>query len=322
MKGLMERHLLGHLSKEDLEKLRQRLAETSDAELAQHLQGVWESYKEDADMSEEEIRLIKERIDRELAPSRKLTTASGGIRYNKPSRWLWAAVLLPILLLFNIYQWWLHTDSEVGVITVVTEDRERSRVTLPDGTVIRLNEHSCLRYNPVDFRSEERTLQFEGEAYFDVARDASRPFILHQEGLTIRVLGTRFNLHAIGGESYVRIDLDEGRVALEVEGGTAPVYLGPRQHAIYSKGTNTVEVKMSNDPSAASRWMLAELVFADKPLSLVLSAIEQHYGVQLVYDKTRDNTLFTGTLPGNDLYEAIEIVRRAMNLRVQIINNN
>lgn len=319
MKGLVERYLLDRLSKEELKELRQRLAEISDEELAQHLQRVWESYEEDLDISEEDIQRIKAKIGCELAPPMVLSDEPKVVRRNTSRKWLWAAaVILPILLLFNVYQWWQYADYEAGTISMATEHRERSRVTLPDGTTIRLNEHSRLRYNPSDFRSGERTLQFEGEAYFDVASDSSRPFILHQDKLTIRVLGTRFNLHAVGAESYVRIDLDEGRVALEVEGSAEPIYLNPREYAIYNKGSNTVEVKKSEYPGAASRWLSGELVFTDEPLSLVLSTVEQHYGTQLVYDKTRDNVLFTGTLPGDNLHEAIEIIRRAMNLNVEV----
>ncbi len=319
MKELVAKYLQDQLSREELAELRQYLSEASDTELADCLQALWEGYEHEEEVSQEDVLRLKVAIDAQLAPAVDPKPAARAEGYLWQRRGLWAvAVVLPVLLLLNVYQWWRGSSYEPGSVTMATEYRERSRVTLPDGSVVRLNEHSRLVYNPENFRSGLRALHFEGEAYFDIAGDSIRPFVLHQGRLEIKVLGTRFNLRAIGAEPYVRIDLDEGRVALEVEGRREPVYLSPREYAIYDKASNTIEVKASQRPGAASAWMQDELVFADTPLSTVLSTIEQRYGIQLEYDTGGSNALFTGTLPGNDLQEALEIVRRAMRLPIKV----
>lgn len=320
MRNLIQRQLRGELSPAQLEELRQYLEQSSDEDLAEHLEALWMSYEGESELNPDGLERLHRAINaeqEERATAEQLQPTNAARPVRRYLLWA-AAALVPLLLLLNVYQWWRGANYETGAIAMTTEYRQRSSITLPDGSKVLLNEHSQLSYRPEDFGLDKRSVRFEGEAYFDVASDAKRPFVLQQGELSIRVLGTRFHLRALDNEPYVRIDLDEGRVALGVSGQKEEVYLRPQEYAVYDKTNHSIEVHESQQAGSDKAWMQGELVFTDVPLSSVLSAIEKRYGVSLEYDAQRGRILFTGTLPEDNLPEALEIVRRAMGIEIKI----
>ncbi|MDO6433201.1 FecR domain-containing protein [Flavitalea sp. BT771] len=95
--------------------------------------------------------------------------------------------------------------------TVTTNPGARSRLTLPDGTSVVLNADSRLTYNE-DFTGDTRDIQLSGEAYFDVAKDPHRPFLIHTKTIDIKVLGTAFNVRSYDNERTTETDLLQGAV--------------------------------------------------------------------------------------------------------------
>jgi transmembrane sensor len=95
--------------------------------------------------------------------------------------------------------------------TVITNPGSRSSLTLPDGTTVRLNADSRLTYNE-NFTEVTREVQLSGEAYFDVAKDPHRPFLIHTNTIDIKVLGTAFNVRSYDNEKTTETDLVQGAV--------------------------------------------------------------------------------------------------------------
>jgi ferric-dicitrate binding protein FerR (iron transport regulator) len=143
-------------------------------------------------------------------------------RHVLPSSWMAAAAVLTVLILALV---WLVQQSHAEVEHVVRHpavEREavyqgRQFFRLADNTAVTLNHGSELRYSSApDARAREVTLK--GEAYFDVAHDPERPFIIHANGITVKVLGTAFNVKAYTGHAEVRVTVARGLVDVSKPG--------------------------------------------------------------------------------------------------------
>ena len=146
---------------------------------------------------------------------------------------------------------------------------------LADGSRVWLNAETQLRY-PVAFTGTERRVELTGEAYFEVSKDAARPFIVRANGVDVRVLGTSFNVAAYGAE--VVTTLVEGRVA--VEAGSERVTLEPDRQAVWDG--KQMEVRQV-DASNYGLWRKGIFYFEDRRLEEILDALARWYGVELFY---------------------------------------
>ena len=149
------------------------------------------------------------------------------------------------------------------------------QVLLADGTRVWLNAETRLRY-PVTFAGTERRVELTGEAYFEVSKDATRPFIVRANGVDVRVLGTSFNVAAYGAE--VVTTLVEGRVA--VEAGSERVTLEPDRQAVWDG--KQMEVRQV-DASNYGLWRKGIFYFEDRRLEEILDALARWYGVEVFY---------------------------------------
>src|SRR5690606_14812611 len=125
---------------------------------------------------------------------------------------------------------------------------KKFQIQLSDGTMVHLNAGSSLRY-PVDFLSEgPRQVFLSGEAYFDVAKNASNPFIVNVDDLEVRVLGTQFNVSAYIEDEYIDVVLVEGSVNLNkkdrIEGDVVELF--PGQKGSYKQNSDSITVNEVN----------------------------------------------------------------------------
>lgn len=156
---------------------------------------------------------------------------------------------------------------------------------LSDGTRVWLNATSRLDY-PVNFLRRERMVRLTGEAYFEVAKDASRPFIVEANGVCTRVLGTSFNVQAYGDASDVRTALVTGHVQVSLQGGTQTVDLTPGHEAVWVKGAGSFRTR-AVDVNKVTAWRHGQFLFDNESLETVTQMLSRWYGVQFVYDDGR-----------------------------------
>lgn len=170
---------------------------------------------------------------------------------------------------------------------------------LSDGTIVWLNSASELSY-PVRFKEDSREVKINGEAYFDVAKNVDRPFIVNANGMKIKVLGTSFNVRAYEDEER-QTTLVEGCV--EVTFGNQRVKINPGQQVVLDRGH--LEVRQV-DVHVYSGWKKGLFVFEDHPLTSVLRELERWYDVRIVVEDERIEQLkFTSDFPR---YENIDKV--------------
>ncbi len=150
---------------------------------------------------------------------------------------------------------------------------------LEDGTTIHLNSESELVY-PSVFASDSRTVSLVGEAYFDVAHDAGRPFIVDLDGYRIEVLGTQFNVTAYADEHLCRSTLVEGSVRIvprdAEQTGQEQILLSPGQQLVRNTESGALSVA-SVDTKRYTAWMQREFVFDNTPLSEALRTVSRWY---------------------------------------------
>lgn len=183
-------------------------------------------------------------------------------------------------------------------------------LVLEDGTKVWLNSETSLRY-PVAFTGERREVQLDGEAYFEVARDETRPFVVQtRKRVNVQVLGTSFNVRAYGDEENVETVLEEGSVRMS--GDTSSVVLEPGTMGVY----NSLGMKMLNvDTELYTAWHKGHFVFQDEMLESILGKLSRWYGMNVFYQNEEvKHLVFSGSVKKYDtirkLLEALELSGR------------
>lgn len=272
----------------------------------------WQEFEHDGDEQHAaELAGMKERIDAFIDTYEQE-------RANSVSRWLaWgkiAAVLMPLLVLgmaaFIIFP--LNgSKNEEQPLCVMTAAKERATIILPDGTDVCLNSESRLAYDTNFMSDTIRSVSLVGEAYFNVAKDAARPFVLSLDNVVVRVLGTSFNVRSMPGNTGMEIALVEGEVKLIAPG--EQIILKPGNIASYNPDSRTFEIE-ERGCRQATGWLRHEKTYINVSPDSLIRMIEHDYEVALSAEaKASINDAFTGTLPDDNLHEALSILSEIYN---------
>lgn len=157
-----------------------------------------------------------------------------------------------------------------------------SKLTLPDGSKVTLNNNSTLSY-PVKFSGNERKIQLDGEAFFEIEKDSLKPFLINTEGLNVRVLGTSFNLKAYEADNETILSLKDGIVQAETtrKGEKEQIKLVPGEQLVVDRLAETLERKKVNI-NWYTAWVDGRMVYRDETLSRILKDIEQRFDIDIV----------------------------------------
>mgnify|MGYP003193325469 CR=1 FL=1 len=223
-----------------------------------------------------------------------------------------AILLIPLLSVLSGYLYFNPVNQEEGIGNLVVHaDRgERSGVTLPDGTQVKLNAESSLSYTH-DFGRELRQVNLEGEAYFEVTRNEDKPFVVHTKYLDIEVLGTSFNVYSYERENVMEMALISGRIKIQTcSEPSRVVYLKPNEKALFNKESGIITVEKT-DNRFETAWLRGDLVFRSTTLSDVLAKLERRYGVNIhLNDSSLANDLFTGNFDSEYIVEVMDLLER------------
>lgn len=188
-----------------------------------------------------------------------------------------------------------------------------SKQILPDGSIVWLKGESRLTY-PAKFRGPERAVVLEGEALFEVARDARHPFLIYCGSLTTQVLGTSFNIRRIGHE--VAISVLTGAVSLNGD-----QVLHEHENAVYSEVQATVTTGLATTEAVheITKGTEYNMAFNDARMQEVIQRIEKKFEIEIQTEDTAImNSLFTADLTDQSLHTTMEMISQALNLEVTI----
>lgn len=156
-------------------------------------------------------------------------------------------------------------------------------VELSDGTKVWVNSESSIEFYS-RFESATRTVKLTGEAYFEVAENKRKPFIVETQNAKIKVLGTAFNVKAYPDENRTYTTLTEGKV--DVSSENMEEVLQPREQLVLENATGK-HLKNKVNPSIYSAWMRGKFVFKDESLEDILHAISRWYDIQVFYENSK-----------------------------------
>ncbi len=154
---------------------------------------------------------------------------------------------------------------------------------LSDGSRVWLNSETEMEY-PVLFGRGERVVKLSGEAFFEVAPDAARPFIVEANGIRTRVLGTSFNIKAYRNETNISTTLFTGKVQVSAEAdSTRSVLLTPGKQADWNRESGQMRVSKANLEHTLA-WKEGLFLFNKENIEVVSRQIERWYGVKFIYE--------------------------------------
>jgi ferric-dicitrate binding protein FerR (iron transport regulator) len=225
--------------------------------------------------------ISKSKID-EIWNRGMVKNKSNSLPYNGLLKY--AAVILFILGFYSTYYYFISANQEkeenkVTEYTILTNPAgKKTKHTLPDGSVVFLNCASRIKFKKA-FDSKERRVSLKGEAYFEVAKNENKPFIVESKGIATKALGTIFNISAYPDHETMKISLFEGKV--EIQNPTKeklPILLSPRKELQVNIEQDSY-AKSSFNPELVAGWKEGKLVFDNANFQEVKVSLERWFGV-------------------------------------------
>lgn len=211
-------------------------------------------------------------------------------------RWMTVAAALLLVGMSVIV---LLKQREIAVqppMQTFATDAVRKRITLPDGSVLLLNTQTRLDV-PADFNEQDRRVWLAGEAFFEVAHDKRKPFVVHAGGVDTRVLGTSFNVESYPVDSTVRVAVATGSVevsrAPEGGGGLLAAAMQPNQVLTYDRITEQA-TSQTEDVDKISAWQWGELNILRLTVTEIAHKLGRHFNREVVLNTAAvDNRRYT-----------------------------
>lgn len=195
-----------------------------------------------------------------------------------------------------------------GIHTITTPRGGEYQVILPDGTKVWLNAESSLSF-PAVFKGMERQVTLSGEAYFEVAKNKRKPFLVNAGGQMVEVLGTHFNISAYKEDNNIRTTLLEGSVRVSVKNTTQSMVLKPGQQSAVTKNGLIKLSEVRADDAIA--WKNGYFQFDNQSLPDVMKKIARWYDVDIEYNGKLTNENFVGQVSKfddiSDVLAALEL---------------
>ena len=236
-------------------------------------------------------------------------------------------VAAAVTILFSVWFIWRYSqpaefldEATPVLISKSTGDAQRLHVRLEDGTRIWLNVNSRIQY-PQHFKGDKRQVILEGEAFFKVAEDAQKPFIVKSGELTTKVLGTSFNISAYAGRNpEVAVLTGKVSVGAGIRGET--LALLPHQMVVYHKTTQKLEMESFENEDLYTSWFTKDLKFDHEKLGTVIKILNKKYNTDIKVSNARLNhCLLKARFSNESLEKVLEVIGTATNSKVIMEND-
>jgi ferric-dicitrate binding protein FerR (iron transport regulator) len=230
-----------------------------------------------------------------------------------------AILILPVIILSGYYIF--RNNEQVQYAEAIVPKGQKSEIVLPDNTHIWLNSATSLRY-PARFGKNNREVFLDGEAYFEVVENNHKPFTVHTSELSIKVLGTKFNVKSYRDDKNVETALLTGNINLSVHSGqdrTNEIDINPGEMIGYSRTEKSV-LKSGFEADEVIGWKNNRLIFRDDTFDNLAKKIERWYDVEMIYNKElfEDQRLTVELLEGESLERLMQIIEKTIQIDYKI----
>lgn len=226
-----------------------------------------------------------------------------------------AAALLLVVVSGFIINYFISANKT----TVIETADATQEITLPDGSHVTLNKNSQLSYTS-DFGKETRSVSLKGEAFFDVARDPQKRFVISTNEATIEVLGTSFNVQAYDSEKQLEVVVATGTVKLSVPNGKQEVTLQAGDRGVYARAEKQL-TQITNIDINFMAWKTQKLFFMETDLSTVIETINHAYQTNIIIAADVPATcVVTVTFDQQSLDAILNVLKTTLNLTYKTEN--
>jgi ferric-dicitrate binding protein FerR (iron transport regulator) len=310
---LIAKHLSGNITPGEEQQLRVWLSEdVANRTLLKDMEAVWE-ISSSTPSSPVDVSAAWGRLEQSIVGSKPRLRL-----HRHPLLWLAAALLLLVVFAFLLRQFVVEPVA-MPTLLVETAPSEKRILELSDGSVVTLNGSSRLEFVETD---RERRVRLSGEAFFEVTRQVTRPFIIACGETRVRVLGTSFLVRAYADEPEQQLFVVEGAVSWgKADEVLAPMVLTAGMAGKYDKEQAILEeVKIREDNMLS--WKSDTLVFSDTRMADVVHDLEQHFGIEIeVVHPAILNCHFYGTFVTPRVTDILDAIALAMDLKYEVQQN-
>lgn len=229
------------------------------------------------------------------------------------------AAILIVGLGIGVAVYFIYQQTGVDAPRVLTSSAQMKHVVLRDGTSVWLNEHSSVRY-PEKFTGSFRRVHLDGEAYFEVAKNPEKPFIIDAGNSLTQVVGTSFNIRSMADENETVITVTSGKVKFRERSGHQEVYLEKGDKGILKEDPAGVVKEKNSDVNFLS-WKTGKLVFSNTPLDEAAKAIARHYHTTIVVHGNVARCAFTSEFNNQRLDDVLEELQILLNIQIKRQNS-
>jgi ferric-dicitrate binding protein FerR (iron transport regulator) len=233
------------------------------------------------------------------------------------------AATIFFMISIGIYVYRVHREPvHIALIEKYNGTGTRSMITLPDGTRIWLNAESKVSY-PEVFAENKREVSLTGEAFFNVASNAEKPFYIQLNKATIRVIGTSFNVKAYSNEENIQTSVLSGKVAFvsrptDAKTSGDSVFLQKNNKVTYSLATGDMRTETTNALDDRE-WIHGKLICKSETLESIARQLERNFGKKVIIKDSRVGQYrFTGTFDESSLDEIMHYLSMTRNFKYTI----
>ncbi len=312
---IFERYLLNQATNEEVKRLSEWIRNSRKLSEWMEKQITESSDTMDKDIQIQMFNRIKTEIYKQESNKTQPSSQVINFRY-----WLRVAamILLPLLTATGVYLYMSGSATKAPLIVSVDRGQKAS-VILPDGSKVWLNSLSSITYNP-DYNKHKRELTLNGEAYFEVAHNPQKPFIVNCNDLSVEALGTSFGVKAYDEDVIISSILMTGKIKVTTPDGIK--ILQPNERVMYDKLTHKAKQSSVTNAHDFTGWIHNELRFENESLGEIAKNIQRIYNVEIIFSSERIKKLrYTGTVANNSLESVLNIITLTSPLSFKIEKN-
>jgi ferric-dicitrate binding protein FerR (iron transport regulator) len=218
-----------------------------------------------------------------------------------------ASILVPLLCIGLGYYYAKNTPiQDNDRMTVQVEIGQKAKMQLPDGTSVWLNSAGLLTYDNA-YNKKERVVHLQGEAYFEVKKDKTRPFVVKMNDLSVEALGTSFDIKAYPDDNYIAATLIEG--SIRISSPTQSELLAPNEKLTITKNDGQFTKSVLPDAKKNVAWINNQLTFEQERMENIAKTLERMYNVRIRFASDKlENLRFSGTIKNNNLENVLQVI--------------
>ena len=354
---LLSKKLAGEATAEELKELETLITEHPEWQYAiQNLEDLWkhEPASDDKIQEEDAYMLHLHRMADLNIPFNEMPVEEPAQEPKRRiMRWYWAAAACAAgIAAFFVFSGKLNGSAETPVASLVneisTKPGSKSRVQLPDGTVVTLNAGSKLSYDK-EYGKELREVSLTGEGFFEVTKMKEKPFIIHTSSINIKVLGTVFNVKAYPEDKKTETSLLSGSIEVTIKNRpNDKIILSPSEKLVVENAVvntaqekwaeatpaekitssplmsiNKLKYEAEDSAVAETQWINNRLVFNDESFEELAVRMERWYDVKISIDDERlKSKRLTGNFERENIDQALEALKYLIRFRFEKTGNN